>query len=48
MIKEVQPFHSFQKLTNDEIKKLIGELQTKSCELDIVPCFNVCIGAITS
>ena len=36
-IKNVPSFDRFESLTADEIRKLINELQTKSCELDILP-----------
>ncbi|KAK3101096.1 hypothetical protein FSP39_000910 [Pinctada imbricata] len=35
--KEVPSFRTFNELTQDEVKKLIGELQTKTCQLDVLP-----------
>ena len=35
--KCVPKFNTFRNLSEDEIKKLINQLQTKSCELDILP-----------
>lgn len=35
--KSVPKFNTFRNLSEDEIKKLINQLQTKSCELDILP-----------
>lgn len=35
--KNVPSFECFVELTEDEIKKLINELQTKSCEIDVLP-----------
>lgn len=35
--KNVQPFTSFENLSQDEVKMLINQLQSKSCELDILP-----------
>jgi hypothetical protein len=37
LVKDVPPFGSFESLSEDEIKMLISQLQTKSCELDILP-----------
>ena len=36
-VKDVPRFDDFQDLTEDEIRKLISELQTKTSELDILP-----------
>ncbi|KAH3848624.1 hypothetical protein DPMN_091004 [Dreissena polymorpha] len=35
--KEVPCFGTFEELTEDEVKKIINHLQTKSCELDALP-----------
>ena len=35
--RDTSLLHNFQELTTDEVKKLIMELQTKSCELDKLP-----------
>ncbi len=35
--KEVPCFGMFEELTQDEVKKIINHLQTKSCELDALP-----------
>ncbi|KAH3811837.1 hypothetical protein DPMN_140252 [Dreissena polymorpha] len=35
--KEVPYFGMFEDLTQDEVKKIINHLQTKSCELDALP-----------
>ncbi|KAH3838849.1 hypothetical protein DPMN_112265 [Dreissena polymorpha] len=35
--KEVPCFGMFEELTQDEVKKIIIHLQTKSCELDALP-----------
>lgn len=35
--KDVESFETFQELEESEIRKLINELKTKSCELDILP-----------
>ena len=37
LMKEVPTFDHFPELTNDEVKSLINELKTTSCELDILP-----------
>ena len=36
-VRGVQPFSSFKIISQDEIKRLISQLQSKSCELDILP-----------
>ncbi|KAH3707430.1 hypothetical protein DPMN_066836 [Dreissena polymorpha] len=35
--KEVPCIGMFEELTQDEVKKIINHLQTKSCELDALP-----------
>ena len=35
--KDTPIFDKFQELTTDDITKLITQLQTKSCELDVLP-----------
>ncbi|KAH3816310.1 hypothetical protein DPMN_117823 [Dreissena polymorpha] len=35
--KEVPCFGMFEELTQDEMRKIINHLQTKSCELDSLP-----------
>jgi Reverse transcriptase (RNA-dependent DNA polymerase) len=35
--KDVSSFDRFVELTEDEIEKLINRLQTKSCEIDVLP-----------
>ena len=36
-IKDAPSFENFQELSEDEVKALISQLQTKSCELDVLP-----------
>ena len=36
-MKNVPSFTIFEELSEDEIKKMIGQLQTKSSELDVLP-----------
>lgn len=36
-LKQVQCFDKFEDLTESDVKRLISELNTKSCELDLVP-----------
>lgn len=36
-VKDINQFRSFEELSQLEIKKLINQLQSKSCELDILP-----------
>ena len=36
-VKKVNSFETFDNLSENEIRKFINQLQTKSCELDILP-----------
>ncbi|XP_060603432.1 angiopoietin-2-like [Ruditapes philippinarum] len=36
-VKQIQPLENFEDLTETQVKSLICELNTKSCELDLIP-----------
>jgi hypothetical protein len=36
-VKQVQPLENFEDFTETQVKSLISKLNTKSCELDLLP-----------
>ena len=37
IVRNVPEFEKFRELSEDEVRKLINKMQTKSCEIDVLP-----------